>query len=161
MRFWDTYGLKALSAKVRMDAMRDLGPCMSPFNAWLFLQGVETIALRAERHVYNTLALARWLEKHPCVNWVNYPGLETHPDYERAQRVLPKGQGGVLTFVGFLLREFSMSLPTNVQIGRSRQHCRSRRRRGQLEVVFSSRKRWGCKDTYHSPVAHDASADSR
>jgi O-acetylhomoserine/O-acetylserine sulfhydrylase len=99
MRFWDTYGLKALSAKVRMDAMRDLGPCMSPFNAWLFLQGLETLALRAERHVSNTLALAHWLEKHPCISWVNYPGLKTHPDYELAQRVLPKGQGGVLTFV--------------------------------------------------------------
>ena len=98
MRFWETYGYKALSAKARMDAMRDLGPCMSPFNAWLFVQGLETLALRAERHVYNTLALARWLEKHPCVNWVNYPGLESHPDYKLAQRVLPKGQGGVLTF---------------------------------------------------------------
>ncbi|KAL1607536.1 Homocysteine/cysteine synthase [Nothophoma quercina] len=98
MRFWETYGYKALSAKARMDAMRDLGPCMSPFNAWLFVQGLETLALRAERHVYNTLALARWLEKHTCVNWVNYPGLESHPDYKLAQRVLPKGQGGVLTF---------------------------------------------------------------
>lgn len=99
MRFWDTYGYKALSAKVRMDAMRDLGPCMSPFNAWLFIQGLETLALRAERHVANTMALAQWLEKHPCISWVNYPGLKTHPDYELAQKVLPKGQGGVLTFV--------------------------------------------------------------
>lgn len=99
MRFWDTYGFKAFSAKVRMDAMRDLGPCMSPFNAWLFIQGLETLALRAERHVANTMALAQWLEQHPCINWVNYPGLKTHPDYELAQKVLPKGQGGVLTFV--------------------------------------------------------------
>jgi O-acetylhomoserine/O-acetylserine sulfhydrylase len=98
MRFWETYGYKALSAKVRMDAMRDLGPCMSPFNAWLFVQGLETLALRAERHVSNTLALAKWLEKHSCVNWVNYPGLKSHPDYRLAQRVLPKGQGGMLTF---------------------------------------------------------------
>jgi O-acetylhomoserine/O-acetylserine sulfhydrylase len=105
MRFWETYGLKALSAKVRMDAMRDLGPCISPFNSWLFLQGLETLALRAERHIFNTLSLARWLEKHPCISWVNYPGLETHPDYELAQRVLPKGQGGVLTFVGFISRD--------------------------------------------------------
>jgi O-acetylhomoserine/O-acetylserine sulfhydrylase len=103
MRFWDTYGYKALSAKVRMDAMRDLGPCMSPFNAWLFIQGLETLALRAERHVFNTLSLAKWLEKHPCVSWVNYPGLETHPDYKLAQKVLPRGQGGVLTFVRYNL----------------------------------------------------------
>jgi O-acetylhomoserine/O-acetylserine sulfhydrylase len=99
MRFWDTYGFKALSAKVRMDAMRDLGPCMSPFNAWLFIQGLETLALRAERHVANTMVLAQWLEQHPCINWVNYPGLKTHPDSELAQKVLPNGQGGVLTFV--------------------------------------------------------------
>jgi len=98
MRFWETYGLKSLSAKVRMDAMRDLGPCMSPFNAWLFIQGLETLALRADRHVSNTLALAHWLQKSPYVSWVNYPGLETHPDYALAQKVLPKGQGGVLTF---------------------------------------------------------------
>lgn len=98
LRFWETYGLKSLSAKVRMDAMRDLGPCLSPFNAWLFLQGLETLALRGERHVYNTLTFARWLEAHPCVNWVNYPGLPSHPDYALAQRVLPRGQGGVLTF---------------------------------------------------------------
>ncbi|KAH7110546.1 Cys/Met metabolism PLP-dependent enzyme-domain-containing protein [Dendryphion nanum] len=98
MRFWETYEYKAFSAKVRMDAMRDLGPCMSPFNAWLFLQGLETIALRGERHIFNTISFARWLDKHPCVSWVNYPGLESHPDYELAQKVLPKGQGGVLTF---------------------------------------------------------------
>ncbi|OCK74948.1 O-acetylhomoserine ami [Lepidopterella palustris CBS 459.81] len=98
MRFWETYGMKALSAKLRMDAMRDLGPCMSPFNAWLFLQGLETIAIRGERHVQNTLAFAKWLERHPCVAWVNYPGLQSHPDYALAKRVLPKGAGGVLTF---------------------------------------------------------------
>jgi O-acetylhomoserine/O-acetylserine sulfhydrylase len=98
MRFWETYGLKALSARLRMDAMRDLGPCMSPFNAWLFLQGLETITLRGQRHVENTLAFAKWLDAHPSVAWVNYPGLESHPDYLLAQKVLPKGAGGVLTF---------------------------------------------------------------
>jgi O-acetylhomoserine/O-acetylserine sulfhydrylase len=98
MRFWETYGFKALAARLRMDAMRDLGPCMSPFNAWMFLQGLETLPLRAERHVENTLALAKWLQKSPYVAWVNYPGLETHPDYELAMKVLPRGQGGVLTF---------------------------------------------------------------
>jgi O-acetylhomoserine/O-acetylserine sulfhydrylase len=98
MRFWETYGLKALSAKLRMDAMRDLGPCMSPFNAWLFLQGLETLPLRGQRHVENTLAFAKWLQSHPCVAWVNYPSLESHTDYAHAQKVLPKGAGGVLTF---------------------------------------------------------------
>ena len=98
MCFWKTYGLKALAAKLRMDTMRDLGPCMSPFNAWLFLQGLETIALRGDRHVENTLKFGQWLEAHPCVAWVNYPGLPSHPDYERAKKVLPKGAGAVLTF---------------------------------------------------------------
>ncbi len=98
MRFWDTYGLAALANKLRMDAMRDLGPCMSPFNAWLFLQGLETIALRGQKHVENSLAFAKWLEGHPNVAWVNYPGLPSHTDYELAKKVLPKGAGGVLTF---------------------------------------------------------------
>ncbi|KAI0131709.1 putative o-acetylhomoserine sulfhydrylase [Hypoxylon sp. NC0597] len=98
MRFWETYGNKALAAKLRMDSMRDLGPCMSPFNAWLFLQGLETISLRGQRTVENTQKLAEWLENHPCVNWVLYPGLKSHPDYELAKKVMPKGAGGVLTF---------------------------------------------------------------
>lgn len=98
MRFWETYGYKALSAKVRMDAMRDLGPCLSPFNAWLFLQGLETLSLRGARTVENTQKLAEWLEAHPCVSWVLYPGLKSHRDYELAKRILPKGAGGVLTF---------------------------------------------------------------
>lgn len=78
--------------------MRDLDPCMSPFNAWLFLQGLETLPLRAQRTVENTRRLAEWLEAHPCVNWVLYPGLQSHPDYEMAQKFLPKGAGCVLTF---------------------------------------------------------------
>lgn len=98
MRFWETYGNKALAAKLRMDSMRDLGPCMSPFNAWLFLQGLETLPLRGQRHVENSQAFAEWLEAHPCVSWVLYPGLKSHKDYERARTTMPNGPGGVLTF---------------------------------------------------------------
>ncbi|KAI1145217.1 putative o-acetylhomoserine sulfhydrylase [Nemania diffusa] len=98
LRFWDTYGPLALTSKLKMDSMRDLGPCMSPFNAWLFLQGLETLPLRAQRTVENTQKLAEWLEQHPCVNWVLYPGLKSHEDYEIAKKLLPKGCGGVLTF---------------------------------------------------------------
>lgn len=106
-----------------MDAMRDLGPCMSPFNAWLFVQGLETLALRAERHVFNTLMLAKWLEKHSCVNWVNYPGLESHLDYELAQRVLPKGQGGVLTFgVAGNIKEVA-AVVDNLKLARAPSSC--------------------------------------
>ncbi|KAI3316694.1 putative o-acetylhomoserine sulfhydrylase [Xylariaceae sp. AK1471] len=98
MKFWETYGPLALTMKLRMDCMRDLGPCMSPFNAWLFLQGLETLPLRAQRTVENTQKLAVWLEAHPCVNWVLYPGLRSHPDFELARKLMPKGTGGVLTF---------------------------------------------------------------
>ncbi|KAK1478504.1 hypothetical protein CCUS01_04850 [Colletotrichum cuscutae] len=98
LKFWERYGFKALSAKLRMDSMRDLGPCLSPFNAWLLLQGLETLALRGERHAENTQKLAEWLEAHPSVNWVLYPGLKSHPDYEYTKRVFTNGAGGVLTF---------------------------------------------------------------
>lgn len=98
MRFWETYGNKALAAKLRMDTMRDLGPCLSPFNAWLFLQGLETLSLRGARTVENTQKLGEWLEAHPSISWVLYPGLKSHPDYELAKKILPKGAGGVLTF---------------------------------------------------------------
>ena len=75
-----------------------MGGCMSPFNAFLFLQGLETLHLRMLRHSENALKLAHWLEKQPQVSWVNYPGLQSHPDYALAQKYLPKGQGGILGF---------------------------------------------------------------
>lgn len=98
MKFWDAYGFSSLSAKLRMDSMRDLGPCMSPFNAWLFLMGLETLSLRGKRHCENALAFAGWLEAHEAVKWVLYPGLESHPDYAYARENLRNGFGGVLTF---------------------------------------------------------------
>ena len=78
--------------------MRDLGPSLSPFNSFLFLQGLETLSLRVQRHVDNALGLAQWLESHPAVEWVSYPGLASHPYHERAQRYLSHGFGGVLAF---------------------------------------------------------------
>lgn len=69
MRFWETYGNKTLAAKLRMDSMRDRGPSMSPFNAWLFLQGLETLPLLGKRHVENSQAFAEWLEAHPLKVW--------------------------------------------------------------------------------------------
>lgn len=97
MRYWETYGKKALAAKLRMDSMRDLGPCMSPFNAWLFLQGLETLSLRGQRHCENALSLAKWLDNHANVAWVNYPGLPSHVDHKLAKSTL-NGFGGVLSF---------------------------------------------------------------
>jgi O-acetylhomoserine (thiol)-lyase len=84
--------------KARVQLLRDLGPCLSPFNAFLFLQGLETLPLRMERHSANALTVAKWLEEHPDVAWVNYPGLESHPDYNYAREVLPAGQGAVVGF---------------------------------------------------------------
>ncbi len=81
-----------------MTLLRDLGPCLSPFNAFLFLQGLETLHLRMPRHAENALAVARWLEKHPKVAWVNYPGLASSPEKARAERYLPGGAGAIIGF---------------------------------------------------------------
>ena len=83
---------------VRTHWLRDTGGCMSPFAAFLFLLGLETLHVRVERHVANALVLARWLEGHPAVVWVNYPGLESHKHYRMAQRYLPDGAGAILGF---------------------------------------------------------------
>ena len=101
MRFYETFkGIGNISyiLKARVTLLRDMGACLSPFNAFLFLQGLETLHLRVPRHSENALATAAFLEKHPAVEWVNYPGLASHADYERAQRYLPKGQGAILGF---------------------------------------------------------------
>jgi len=84
--------------KARVTVLRDLGPCMSPFNAFLFLQGLETLHLRMPCHSENALAVAQHLEKHPSVSWVNYPGLETSPEKDRADKYLPKGAGAIVGF---------------------------------------------------------------
>jgi O-acetylhomoserine/O-acetylserine sulfhydrylase len=89
----------AFIVKARVEGLRDLGPAISPFNSFLLLQGLETLSLRMDRHVKNTISLAEWLEKQQCVEKVNYPGLPGNPNYRLAQKYLPKGPGGVLSFV--------------------------------------------------------------
>jgi len=89
----------AFIVKARVEGLRDLGPSISPFNSFLFLQGLETLSLRMERHIQNTLALAKWLEGHAGVEKVIYPGLIGNPYYKLAKRYLPRGAGGVLSFV--------------------------------------------------------------
>jgi O-acetylhomoserine (thiol)-lyase len=84
--------------RARVEGLRDLGPAISPFNSFLFLQGLETLSLRVQRHVDNSLALARWLEGHKQVAWVSYPGLESHPHHQRARKYLKNGFGPVLSF---------------------------------------------------------------
>ncbi|MEG6511556.1 homocysteine synthase [Desulforamulus ruminis] len=91
-------GAAAYIAKARTQLLRDLGACVSPFNAFLLLQGIETLALRMERHVSNAQRVAEFLQQHSLVNWVSYPGIKGHPSYELAQKYLPKGAGAILTF---------------------------------------------------------------
>jgi O-acetylhomoserine (thiol)-lyase len=98
IRYVEAFKELAYIVKLRVTLLRDTGACMSPFNAFLFLQGIETLHLRVPRHCENALALAQWLEKHPAVSWVNYPGLKSHPDYKLAQKYLPVGQGAILGF---------------------------------------------------------------
>ncbi len=97
LRFADL-GAPAFILKARVQLLRDMGPAISPFNAFLILQGIETLALRIERHSSNAKAVAQYLKEHPKVKWVNYPGLPDHPSYELAQKYLPKGQGGLVGF---------------------------------------------------------------
>jgi O-acetylhomoserine (thiol)-lyase len=89
----------AFIMKARVEGLRDLGPAISPFNSFLLLQGLETLSLRMERHVQNTLALARWLESQVFIEKVNYPGLPGNPNYDLAQKYLKGRAGGVLSFV--------------------------------------------------------------
>jgi len=92
------FGPLAFISKARAGILRDIGACQSPFNSWLMIQGLETLSLRMERHVSNAQAVAEFLEKHPKVAWVKYPGLASHPDHELAQKYLPKGPGAMLGF---------------------------------------------------------------
>ena len=98
IRYVDAFGPLAFILKLRVQLLRDIGPALSPFNSFLFLQGLETLPLRIARHSENALAVARWLEGRPEVTWVSYPGLTTHPSHELATRYLAGGFGGIVTF---------------------------------------------------------------
>jgi O-acetylhomoserine (thiol)-lyase len=91
-------GAPAFILKARVQGLRDLGPALSPFNSFLFIQGLETLGVRLDRHCQNALAVARFLGEHGKVEWVNYPGLPSHPSYKLAQKYLPKGQGALIGF---------------------------------------------------------------
>lgn len=104
--YWNKFGLHeeaevqglAYIVKARVQLLRDLGPCLAPINAFLFLQGLETLHLRIRKHCENALALAEWLQENPAVSWVNYPGLPDHPDHERAKKYLNGGYGAIVGF---------------------------------------------------------------
>ena len=96
--FWDEFGPNALAMKIRAESMRDLGACLSPNNAFLILQGLETLSLRMQKHLENTRILAEWLTQQEGVSWVNHPNLDGHKSHELAQLLMPEGAGSILTF---------------------------------------------------------------
>jgi O-acetylhomoserine/O-acetylserine sulfhydrylase len=104
LKFWEVFGPKgpfgniAFIIRARVEGLRDYGPALSPFNSFLFLQGLETLSLRVERHNQNAIELAAWLEKHPAVTWVSHPSLASHPSHALAKKYLRHGFGSVLTF---------------------------------------------------------------
>jgi O-acetylhomoserine (thiol)-lyase len=98
LKFHEAFGAMTFILRARVLGLRDMGAAISPFNAWLLLQGLETLALRMERHSENGLAVARWLEKHSCVAWVRYPGLPSSPTAALKEQYLPKGQGALVGF---------------------------------------------------------------
>ena len=98
MKFTEVFGGLAFIIKARVEGLRDFGPCISPFNSFLFLQGIETLKFRMEQHSRNAQQVAEWLEKHPTVSWVKYPGLESSPYRGLARKYLPQGCGSIVTF---------------------------------------------------------------
>jgi O-acetylhomoserine (thiol)-lyase len=98
VRFFETFGDFGWIMKARLETLRTFGPALSPFNAFLFLQGLETLALRMERHCANGLVIARFLKEHPAVAWVNYPGLPGSRYHELSKKYLPRGAGSIFTF---------------------------------------------------------------
>jgi O-acetylhomoserine (thiol)-lyase len=98
LKYYEVLGPLAYITKARVQLLRDTGAALSPFNSFLFLQGLETLSLRVERHVSNSIKIANFLEAHPQVAWVNYPGLKGNKYYDLAQKYLPKGAGSIFTF---------------------------------------------------------------
>ncbi|NOR74698.1 MAG: bifunctional O-acetylhomoserine aminocarboxypropyltransferase/cysteine synthase, partial [Draconibacterium sp.] len=122
LRYWDVFNFDSdfgnigFIIKARVEGLRDFGAAISPFNSFLLIQGLETLSLRMDKHVENTLALAKWLEQHPKVDSVSYPGLESHPSYDNAKKYLKKGAGGVLSFVVKGNKEDANNLVNNLEL---------------------------------------------
>jgi len=123
LNFWETFGPEgvlgvnvAFIIRARVEGLRDLGPCQNPFGSFLLLQGLETLSLRLDRSCENALKLARWLQEQDEVTWVNYLGLEDHPYYERAKKLLHNGFGAVLAFGVRGGREAGQAFVENVRL---------------------------------------------
>jgi len=109
-------GPPAFIVKARVQILRDFGACQAPLNSWTTLQGLETLSLRMDRHVGNAQRVAEFLDDHPAVSWVAYPGLENHPDYKLAQKYFPKGPGAILGFGITGGREAGQAFINNLQL---------------------------------------------
>jgi O-acetylhomoserine/O-acetylserine sulfhydrylase len=122
LKFWEVFGSDgpfgniAFIIRARVEGLRDFGPAISPFNSFQLIQGLETLSLRVERHVQNTVALAEWLQKHPKVESVNYPGLKGDENYELAQKYLTKGAGAVLSFTVKGSKENATEVVNNLEL---------------------------------------------
>jgi O-acetylhomoserine/O-acetylserine sulfhydrylase len=122
LKFWDVFGSDgpfgniAFIIRARVEGLRDYGPAISPFNSFQLIQGLETLSLRVERHIQNTIALAEWLQKHPKVESVNYPGLKTDENHALAAKYLPKGAGAVLSFTVRGSKENATELVSNLEL---------------------------------------------
>lgn len=122
LKFWDVFGTDgpfgniAFIIRARVEGLRDFGPAISPFNSFQLIQGLETLSLRVERHVQNTLALAEWLQKHPKVESVSYPGLKGDENYELAAKYLQKGAGAVLSFTVKGSKEKATEVVNNLEL---------------------------------------------
>jgi O-acetylhomoserine (thiol)-lyase len=98
IKFWEEFGPSALAMKMRAESMRDVGAAMSPHNAFLILQGIETLSLRMKQHVANAIALLEWLQQQKAVTWTNYPAMESNPSHALAEILFPDGAGSMLCF---------------------------------------------------------------
>jgi len=116
LKFYENFGELAFILRARVEGLRDYGPALSPFNAFMILQGIETLSLRLQRQVDNALELAKWLDDHPKVNKVHYPGLPDDENHEMASKYLRNGYGGVLSFEVKGTREEAKKLVNNMQL---------------------------------------------
>ncbi|MDH3350010.1 MAG: O-acetylhomoserine aminocarboxypropyltransferase [Gammaproteobacteria bacterium] len=116
INLWEEFGPSAFATRIRAEAMRDIGPSMSPMNAFLLLQGIETLSLRMDRHLSNTMALLDYLSNHKQVSWVNHPSLPSHSSHDLARKYLPKGAGSIISFGVEGGREAGKAFIENVEL---------------------------------------------
>jgi O-acetylhomoserine (thiol)-lyase len=116
MNIWEEFGPAAFATRIRAEAMRDIGASMAPMNAFLLLQGLETLSLRMDKHLSNTKDLLEYLQNHPQVSWVNHPDLSSHPSHEMAKKYLPKGAGSIISFGVKGGREAGKTFIENVEL---------------------------------------------